>query len=296
MRRIVALTSVFVLALTLVPQSAHAATPVKSITLSPSSTTITIEPPVSANRNITIINDGDTPYSVNLSVAPYRVQGESYDPVFTRTPGTTDASQWVALSQKSLTLEAHKSGTVDYTVSAPSNTAAGGYYAIIFAETAGSSDGGVSARNRVGNILYITVDGQITQAGTLTDGGTPGFTFGNQTTLTAKVKNDGGVHFKSDVHFTVKNLFGSTALDTTASRYVLPQTTRLITQDFSPNGVGGIYKVSRSATVAGQQKALPDSWIVIIRPQLIPLLIFGLLTLTGFIVLFRRTRKTKNRR
>lgn len=290
-RPLVLATALLTVSLLTGPQ-AHAQSAVKSITLSPASTALTVLPNVAANRDLTLVNDGDTPYTVSLSVSPYRVQNEDYDPAFTRLPGTKDAAEWITLSQASVSLAAHQTAKVPYSIVAPRATAPGGYYAVIFAET-GATGSGVSARNRVGNILYVTVDGQVTQAGSVAASDTPGFTFGTDATLGMRVTNNGGVHFQTDARFTIMGLTGGTVLDKTNTVYVLPQTTRHITESFSPAGFGGIYKVSRSATVAGEQKTLSDAWVVIVKPQIIPLVIFGLLTIIGFLLLLRRTRNHK---
>jgi hypothetical protein len=271
---------------------AHAAS-AKSITLSPSSTNLTLLPGVTANRDITIINDGDTPYTVTLSAAPYRVQGETYDPLFTRLPGTTDASAWVTLSQKSLTLSAHQTATVGYTLTAPKVTASGGYYAVVFAETTGTVGGGVSASNRVGDILYMTVDGQVKQGGSLSGAPLSKFVFGSSIPIGVKVTNNGGLHFQTDSHLGVTTLSGKSVFRADSTHYVLPQTTRLISSEWTPASFGGIYKVSRSATVAGANKSLPDEWIVVATPKIIPLIAFIILAIVGFVILLTRTRRHK---
>lgn len=293
------ITAALVAALTLsMPNTAHAADGDQSITLSPSNTTVSVDPGATATRKITLINDGDTSYPVSLSVDPYRVSGETYDPQFTRIPGTTSASSWVTLSMSSLSLAAHTPATVGYTITVPKSTAPGGYYAVIFAETGNSpSDAGVTTHSRVGNILYITVNGPVNTGGSLTAVDLPKLMFGTDVSIGMKISNTGGVHYQSDSTVTVTSMTGKSVFEAHSTHFILPQTTRLVTENWSPKSLAGIYKVSRSASVVGNDQSLPDQWIVVVTPRIIPFIIFIALAVAGFVILLGRTAsKRKNKR
>ena len=144
-----------------------AAESAQHILVTPSSTAFSIDPGAKKAGSLSVINEGDSPFIVDVSSSPYHVEGLHYDPKFTQLPGTTDASQWVTFtSQTSQTVDARKLTNIDYTVTVPAGTAPGGYYAVIFAETSPTeSSAGVVAHNRVGDILYITVNGDVKAAG-----------------------------------------------------------------------------------------------------------------------------------
>src|SRR5690606_12411943 len=114
-------------------------------------------------------------------------------------PGTVDASKWITLEQTTKSLSAQSSFLTNYTVTIPKDTAPGGYYAVIFAQTSRepSAQGGVTSLNRVGNIIYITVDGEVTINGDVTGSDVPGFTFNSYIPIGMKVSNTGGVHFET---------------------------------------------------------------------------------------------------
>lgn len=290
------LAPLFAAVLSLVPMAVTHAAGVQSITLSPSATNLTINAGTPATRNLTLVDDGDTDYPAKLYVEPYHVQNITYDPQFTRLPGTTDASAWVTLSQTSVALTSHGTATVSYTVNAPKNTAPGGYYAVIFAQTSGQSDGGgVSAQNRVGNILYITVSGDSKISGTVTSAALPSFTFGTSVPIGLNVTNTGGIHFQSDTHINVASILGNTVYTADTTHYVLPQTTRLITSNWTPVAPIGIYKVTRSSTINGDATALPAATIIVARPSFLPLLLFILLTLGGIFLILKHRHDVKRR-
>ncbi|HEY8992472.1 MAG TPA: hypothetical protein VIM37_01320 [Candidatus Microsaccharimonas sp.] len=251
--------------------SAHAdANTSQAITLSPASTEVSIDPGSTATKSVDVINSGQDSFNVAITSLPYYVLGENYDPHFTQLPGTVDASKWVKLSQTSATVDGYKVLTVPYTIEVPRDTAPGGYYAVVFAET--STDGaktGVVSHNRVGNILYITVNGAIKTGSSLTGDPIPLISLGGSIPIAIKVSNSGGTHFITKATYSVTSFKGDTVFSASTERYVLPQTEREIASSWSPQSLFGIFTVHRSATIDGVLKTLPDEKIVIINPWII---------------------------
>jgi len=272
-----------------------AATPGLSITMTPSSTEIHAAPGSSAEEDFTIVNQGTTSYPVLLTVAPYRVEGTAYDPQFTLLPGVTDASSWIHFTDTtSPTLGINQSATLNYTLDVPADTAPGGYYAVIFAETnPTASDSGITPHNRVGNIIYITVDGPVESKGTLESPlkDIPAFIWGSQADLGLLVSNTGGVHFITKAHMTVTSLLGRTLFTGEFERYVLPQTQRLVSATWKNLPPIGIYKLDRNATIAGSLQKLPTKYVIVVQPWVgaVVLAIIALVIILG--VRLRRTKK-----
>ena len=295
------LIPIFVLGLAIAitgPTAAHAETAsagVKAITVTPSSTDLVINPGSSTSRSIDVINQGSDSFKVTLSTSPYHVSSLNYDPQFTQIPGTLDPSEWIHLSVKSNTLDGNKTLTVPYTIDVPKNTAPGGYYAVLFAETSNdSTQSGVVSHNRVGSILYITVNGDIKSGGVLTADSLPTVNFGGNVPLGLKVSNTGGTHFVTNAVFSVTDLGGKEILHASFDRYVLPQTEREIKSGFTPQSLVNVYTVHRSATIAGELKHLPDEKIYFITPWLLGAIAFFLGILIGIpIQRSRRRRRSK---
>lgn len=256
-----------------------------SITMSPSSTELHAAPGASTTGSFTVVNLGKDDYPFVISSAPYRVVGDTYDPQFTPIVGTTDASSWIHFSDAvDDTLVAGKTKDIAYTLTIPQGTAPGGYYAVIFAETNPSSpDGGVIAHNRVGDIIYITVDGPVVKKGTLS-APSPDISFiqwGTKADIGTLIADTGGVHFLTTSMINVTGLFGNKVFTANLERYVLPQTQRLIKTTWNNLPVAGIYKISRSATIASKTQTLPVKYVVIIRPWL---LVFTLFVIAGAVI------------
>jgi hypothetical protein len=288
-----ALLILSVLATSLLVHSAHAATSSQNITITPSSTALEIDPGATVKASFDAINEGDTPFSVQVSSSPYYVKGVQYDPEFTQLPGTVNASKWVTFIQATTqTIAARKLDNFDYSVTVPAGTPAGGYYAVIFAETSpiASSDNGVVSHNRVGDILYITVKGVIKTGGEVTGASINHVVINNTVPLSLFVSNTGGTHFVSDTEMGVTSLFGKTVFHFDSQRYVLPQTKREISTTWTTTTPIGIYKITRTSTVGGVVKALPVVWVFVIQRWLLAFII-AIVVIAIFIITLRKRKQ-----
>ena len=283
-----------------ISQNVSAAAGGQSITMTPPSTQLTIDPGSSSTSSFKVINNGNDSYAVNTSVSPYSVTGEAYDPGFTQLPGTTDVASWVHVSATHTTAQAHKTLEIPYTVTVPAATAPGGYYAVIFAETAPldpSAASGVIPHNRVGDILYITVSGPVTNSGTTTVTPLSHIQVGNQIPMEILVANTGGVHFLSTAVFGVQGSDGKEVYKGTFDRYVLPNTKRLISTSWTPSAPIGFYKVTATATVAGKPTSITTQQIVYIAPWLLDIvaIAIGLLGVAIIVRLVTRRKRLAKR-
>lgn len=248
--------------------SADSITAKQGLTLSPTSSSPTIDPGATDESSMNLLDDGDNDVAVKIYGSPYHVEGDNYDPQFTPLAGTTDASQWVHIPKALVNVPAHKLVSVPYTVSVPAGTAPGGYYAVIFAETQPITNKGVTPRSRVGNILYITVSGPVTQGGAIVNAPLSHLSTAASLPVSLKVSNTGGVHFLTTADITITNLFGRTVFQNKLQRYVLPQTVRTISGTWKTAPLG-LYHISRSATVNGKSQSLPKQWILVVHPWVI---------------------------
>lgn len=272
----------------------HAQTPSQAISLSPATTQVAIDPGKSDSDKVEVINTGDGSFSVTMSTAPYYVTGENYDPHFTQLPGTVDASKWIHLQTTTAPLESHKILSVPYTISVPANTAPGGYYAVIFAETSQENvtSGGVVPHNRVGNIIYITVNGEVKKSGYVKADPLPSFSFSQTIPLGVQVANDGGVHFQTTASFSVTDITGKEVFKANFDRLILPSTVRDISTNWSSQLPVGIYKVHRQAIAADQTTVLATQTIVIVSPWFL----LGAILIIGAIIAFFILRSNQRKR
>ena len=236
--------------------------------MSPSSAELSAPPGGSDQNSISVINGGSSPFAVKVYAEPYQVNGLNYDPSFKLLPGKTDPSAWVDVAASTTgTIGANQTMTFNYTVRVPAGTTPGGYYAELFAETLPNAGTGVTSHSRVGSILYITVQGNVVQAGSLKPMPLSAVKVGSNLTLGAQVENTGGLHFITTVNLKLINpLTKKVTYSASLERYVLPQTTRQISAVATPSSPIGIYKFEASAVILGHTQTLPTRWIVVIHP------------------------------
>lgn len=263
------------------------------ITLTPSSAELSLAPGKSIDGQVAIVNQGSGAFDVALSTAPYHVAPDdvTYDPQFEPLDGKVNASQWVSLQTDSKqNIKPNDVVDVKYTVSVPASTAPGGYYAVVFAETTPTNmpEGGVVAHNRVGQILYITVEGAVQESGELENNDVTAFTVGTNVNSSSIIKNTGGKHFKTAYTTTVHSLFGKEVFTETKDAYVLPQTKRKVAANWNTSALVGIYKVSRSATLPSGTVTLPDVWVFTVQPVVVFILLGGIIIGGALLVLKRR--------
>ena len=252
----------------LVPAEAASTAP-QDITLSPSSTELSSPPGGTAQGSLSIINSGIAGFTFKAYATPYHVIGLDYDPSFSLIPGKNDPSTWVHFNDAtSATIAPGQTTGMTYSLRVPAGTAPGGYYAVIFTETQpAASAGGVSSRSRVGDILYITVQGPVTQSGSIHAPGQSHFVFGTTVPMALEVENNGGLHFVTTTHLALVNYLTNKAVySASLQHYVLPQTVRRISTVAGPTAIIGLYKVRASADILGQTQTLPNQWVVVVHP------------------------------
>jgi hypothetical protein len=257
----------------------------QQITVSPPAKQLSVDPGGSVKETFEVINSGDKAYALEVSSSAYFVEGTAYEPTFKPLPGKTNASQWVSITGfGAKTLNGKETRKINYSVNVPANTAAGGYYAVIFAEAKPlkTENGGVVTTNRVGHILYITVKGQIETKGTLTALELPGVVLDDAVKPGVLVGNTGGVHFTSKVTQTAKNVLGKAVYSAELERIVLPETQREITSEWDQTPPFGIYKIEQSATVAGKDQSVAAKWVLIIKPWVILVIVAALALLIAW--------------
>jgi len=274
-------------------QTAHAAASRESITLSPTSANLTIDAGKSVSGKLTIVDDGTTDYDFLVYARPYSIQNNNYDdPNFTAITNTADSYQWVQFPQTKFHIKAGQTEYVNYVVSVPANAAPGGHYGVIFAEvqpTGTAAGGTITTKKRVGMVMYTTVNGAVTLAGTSAGSSVPFWQAEAPLHTTVAAKNTGNTHFTDTVQLTVSDLFGHAKYQATKEYVVLPQTTRTMSVDWQTAPWFGLYKV------AIQQKFLKQSTTtegyVLMMPRYIPVVVIVIVLIGGTYAVLRRRKK-----
>jgi hypothetical protein len=274
---------------------AAAATPVKSLTITPAASRPTVQPGGTLHGNFQILNQGQDAYDVSMYTAPYFVRSENYTPDFTPLPGRLNASDWLTLDTKAATVQPGKSVNVNYDLQVPAGTHPGGYYVVAFVQTKGASNGqGVIINERVGEIFYIRVAGPVYQAGKLSSWSS-NFWQKPPLAATLRLEDSGNLHYLSDIQIVVRDLFGNPKYTLNTQKEILPQTIRRIQVNWDKAPAFGLFKVTGHASVLGKTQTLPTKYVLVVAQPLRVALLVVIFLLACFvlirIVLRRRRQK-----
>lgn len=266
----------------------------ENITLTPAVSRPSLDAGQRLDSKMTVINNGASEYTFVVYARPYSVTDEQYDPNFTEVNEKTQAYQWVEFSQTEYQLAAGQRVDVPYTITVPENAAGGGHYAVLFAETqppAGSDGSSVMRKKRVGSLLYMTVSGQVNQAGSVESWDTRTWQTKRPVTSTVRLKNTGNTHFQANVQVQYNNLLGKKRFEFNKDLLILPGTTRRIPIEWADAPIFGIYKASGTVHYLDKNDILPAHYIILLPANI--LLVALVIIVFTVLLVFLKKRSNK---
>ena len=223
-----------------------------NLTLTPVSKSYTLDAGSVTQDEIKIINDGETAYTFSVYSKPYFVSDANYTAYFSPNRSNSDMHKWLKIDKSEYTIQPHETITIPYTMTVPADAAPGAHYGVIFAEADPPRDTlagqtGIVTSQRVGTLLYSTVNGEYRTGGTVSSHSIPFFQFNPPLKAQLALQNSGNADYMAKTVMDVKDIFGNTKY-TQANEYrVLADTTRNITFEWKTLPRFGLYKVSVSA-------------------------------------------------
>lgn len=273
----------------------HAARAESQITLSPTSQHIKIAPGKTHEGVFTVINSGNAPLDVRIYVAPYQVQNEKYDPIFSKETPRTQISRWVSFERNTYSLKPNEQVEVPYKINTPQSIPDGGQYAAIFAETNEEPDGSsIAKKKRVGVILYARPDGKTVESGKVEFTNISNLQIVTGLTFNQRIINEGNTDLSAQSNVTVKSLGGKELFTDSQQKIVLPDTTRAVPTEWKNTPHFGITTVSQKTTLAGKEFA-DERTVIIISPILIIILGGAIILIVGGGIYGARRSKSKRR-
>lgn len=261
------------------------------ITLSPTTHRLDIAPNATYDGSLTVINSGSDPLDIRVYAAPYQVQSEAYDPIFSKDTPRTQISRWITFDKDSFKLEPKDQIKIPYKVKTPASIPDGGQYAAIFAETNEKPDGAIVRKKRVGMIIYAKADGETKEIGKTELAKPSMWHFASGLTVKQRLINEGNTDLTGDVKVRATNLSGDELFSNKQQKVVLPETTRSVPTEWQETPNIGIVKLTQSVDFAGK-KTTQDQWIVIITPLwLLIISTAAVLIIGGIIYATRRSKK-----
>lgn len=259
------------------------------ITMSPSTTSLKVDAGQTISSTMKVVNDGDVAYGFSVYARPYGVINEQYEPNFASQNANASIYKWVQFDQTKYQIEPGQSVEVKYTIRVPADATPGGHYGVLFAETdeKGVEGTGVARKKRVGNLLYVTVNGTYETAGAFKEFVLPFWQTSAPLVSSVRIENTGNVDFRAKVSTVAKDLFGQTKYSYTGDPIALPDTTRLMEMKWEKAPNFGFFKIDQSVEFLGQVHK--NTGYVLIAPRWAPVILIVIISAgAAYAVLQRR--------
>lgn len=218
-------------------------------------------------RKLTLANLTDKPAEIVLSVDQFTVENFTYDYKF--TPSKRD---WIKLQTTKLELQPGKSKEVSYKITVPPGATPGGYYFTIFATKTLDEEG---RKVRVGEALYVTVDGELRLTSNIEKDSIPLATFGGDVPFSFDAKSTGNTHFFMYVSGSLKGIATDLKGQET-THLLLPSTTRTINGTVPSPSLPGIYQVTYGYRVDDGQTIMRTKYLAYLPLWFIATVIGGI--------------------
>ncbi len=236
LRRALAVLFVLVSLFGLVPNASAEEPKNRGLFITPVREYIQVPAGQSASRKITLANITDKPAEITLSVDQFTVENFTYDYKF--TPSKRD---WIKLEATQIELEPGKSRELTYTITIPPGASPGGYYFTIFATKALDAETG--RKVRVGEALYVTVDGELRRTSYIEKDTVPTVVFGGDVPFSFDARSTGNTHFFIYASGSLKGI-ATDAKSQEATHLLLPGTVRTVKGTIPVPKIPGFYQVT----------------------------------------------------
>lgn len=292
-----------------------------AFTVTPQVQDYVLTPGQSVTGEVKAINPSDAggEFFYVAEVVPYSVSDDgNYTASYDAKNDHTDIVNWVTVSDEDETdkkevhgaLKPGEEGKAYYTITVPSNARGGGqYFAIrvkndLDAAKQAEKDDIVTIKEVIGiaSLVYVEVSGDITVKGEITNNDVPAFFLNPPITTSFVVKNEGNTHAVVSYYMQVFPLFSNEEIYTTEekmnSNYVLPGSSRMITQSWDNSPSVGIFKVRQTVYYdsTDNEPSVTEKMVIICPVWLLFIIIFAVMAIIIWIVLRVRGRGKKARK
>jgi hypothetical protein len=280
MKRLVLLCVVMLLSVCCsVTVNAQSSAPVreKGLLITPLRQFLATDAGKSARSTFSLANLTDSPLRVTLSVKQFSVTDYVYTYQFNQP-----SEDWIHISVTSLTLQPNQTQTIPYDVNVPAGSAPGGHYYTLFA-SADLASSGVSSTIQATDLLYLTVNGNLTHSSKLQHSSIHRIAFGRNIPFNLQPVNTGNIYFFVYVSGELHGLFSRPA-STPSTHILMPGKVRTLGGDIPSPVLPGIYRAVFGYKTDTGATIMQARYIVYIPPWFIAVVIAALLLITKFYV------------
>lgn len=245
-----------------------------SFTIMPMSQQLILEAGQTYVGSINIVNPANATedFAYKISVAPYGVSGEDYNADLETATERTQIANWLTIEEPTGKVKPNEVKEVKYTIKVPDNTPAGGQYAAITvtSDSSVSDSEGFAVNNifEVASVIYATISGETTHAGSILENNVPGFSITTPIETNATIDNQGNIHETAIIRISATNaitgekIFPQDEQNDYFSELIMPETTRYFTRELENLPPIGIVKVSQTIYYNGETSVAEKDLII----------------------------------
>ena len=255
------------------------------LTVGPVRQEVILNPGENDQVEMRFYNQTEQPISGQLNVVDFIVTSSDGAPALLDDPSQASpkfsGASWVSIPYDQITIAATNRVSVPVSINVPSDAKPGGrYVAIYFQPGQGNVQGtGTGVTSRIAGLLYIKVNGDITENALVTRFYTPGLFEYGPVTVNTEILNRGDYHIRPKAVIAMTNVFGSlTDQVMLKEENIFPDASRTFATEVGPKWLFGRYKLSLKGSYGTTGKALEGiAYVWVIPWRIIAIIILAII-------------------
>ena len=252
-------------------------------------------------------NIGTKAFRYRVYASPYVVKGENYELDFSEASSTsyTQISRWITFltddgsyaEEAEFSIAPGETQIIHYRIEVPEDVPGGAQYAVIWAQTLGSTTTGTGVQtiSQAGMVVSGRTIGDTQQTSDVYEYDFDRFKISGPLKAKATIKNTGNTDFDAYYTYTARTLFGKEIHSDKGSIATFPDTEYHINLSWDNQPLLGIFQVE--FRVSGADTVKTETHLVIIMPIFVIVLLILLLTviIVWIIIIIRKRKERKAR-
>ena len=288
-----------------------------SISISPVSKVLQLEPNKVYEDSFKISNNGSSALNFEVYASPYSYtfseEEDEYRLGFSHENDYTQITRWITFKDTDgnyvenphFTAEPESSVEITYKISTPSSIPAGGQYAVLFAHTISEQTeaSGIRTEASPGLIIYGRANGETIITGEISNLAInktlkSNDEIKNVINASAKVKNTGNVDFMASGQLKITGIFGRSYYETPSNRgrvSVIPEAELTVSDMWEDTPYFGLFNATWTVMAAGQEESTTQMVLLLPAPIIVIMILLLTIIVVWIIIMVRKRRERRSR-
>lgn len=247
-----------------------------NIVVGPARQELRVDPGETVQTEVRFYNQTEAVLSGIVSVADFTVIGTEGSPRIIDNPSLGSpkysGASWVTIPYDQISIASTNKVTVPVTITIPETAKPGGRYVAVYFQPggqipSGNQRAGSGVASRVASLLYIRVNGEITENALITRFYSPTFFEYGPVVVNTEILNRSDYHIRPKAIIAMTNIFGSLADQVTLKESnIFPDASLLYENQVGPKWLFGRYKLNLMGSYGSSGRALEAATYVWVLP------------------------------